>query len=122
MFVHATQIQFQPNCQFNKGIGLLLSINAGLFLYLFSAFYVKTYMKNQRDKAAAAALKKDQLDALPKAKPEELNHKEESRNGISAYLEDMNNNECSKHKDSSSMSPLTAKLLEQNGHLAKKLH
>lgn len=56
VFCHTFQIQFQPNCEFSKPIGLLLSLNAALFTYMFSSFYIKSY--NRKAKAAAAAAEK----------------------------------------------------------------
>jgi hypothetical protein len=51
VFVHTLQVQFQPDCNFNKGIAWLLTINAGFFTYLFSSFYIQTYLKRfQRKK------------------------------------------------------------------------
>lgn len=43
VFVHTVQIQFQPTCNFPKSIGLLLTLNAGIFTYMFSSFYIKSY-------------------------------------------------------------------------------
>lgn len=43
VFVHTIQIQFQPSCNFPKSIGCLLTLNAGLFTYMFSSFYIKSY-------------------------------------------------------------------------------
>lgn len=74
-------------------------------MYMFSAFYVKTYKKNR-------ATKKDTLDALPKAKPKELNN---AMTG--GYTDDFNNNDTSSITSPTSMSPLYAKLM-QNGHLS----
>lgn len=45
VFVHTVQIQFQPTCNFPKSIGFLLTLNAGLFTYMFSSFYIKSYKK-----------------------------------------------------------------------------
>lgn len=45
MFVHTIQIQFQPNCNFSKFIGALLTLNAAIFTYMFSSFYIKSYNK-----------------------------------------------------------------------------
>lgn len=45
IFVHTIQLQFQPNCNFPKPIAALLSLNAGLFTYMFSSFYIQTYKK-----------------------------------------------------------------------------
>lgn len=52
VFVHTIQIQFQPSCAFPAGIGALLSLNAGIFTYMFSAFYVRSY--NRKPTAAKA--------------------------------------------------------------------
>lgn len=107
VFGHSMQVQFRPDCDFPKGIAALLSLNAGLFMYMFSAFYVKTYKKNHA--------KKEVLDAPPKAKPEEMNHTAKRANGDAAmsglkgYMDDLNNN-YEVH------TPLYAKL-KQNGHL-----
>jgi len=57
VFVHTAQIQFQPTCNFPKPIGALLTLNAGLFTYMFSSFYIRSYKKpskselNDRSKA-----------------------------------------------------------------------
>ncbi|CAO1439841.1 unnamed protein product [Diamesa serratosioi] len=48
VFIHTIQIQFQPNCQYNKTIGALLTLNAGLFTYMFSSFYIKSYNKSNK--------------------------------------------------------------------------
>lgn len=107
VFGHSLQVQFQSDCNFPKGIAALLSLNAGLFMYMFSAFYVKTYKKSHA--------KKEVLDAPPKAKPEELNHTAKLRNGAApmsslvGYMDELNNNY-------EVISPLYAKLKE-NGHL-----
>lgn len=50
VFCHTFQIQFQPNCDFPKFIGALLSLNAALFTYMFSSFYIRSY--NRKAKAA----------------------------------------------------------------------
>lgn len=54
VFVHTIQIQFQPSCGFPKQIGILLSLNAGIFTYMFSAFYVHSYNRKPRGGGAAA--------------------------------------------------------------------
>ncbi|XP_055906771.1 elongation of very long chain fatty acids protein 7 [Eupeodes corollae] len=59
IFVHTLQIQFQPNCKFPKSIAALLTFNAGLFTYMFSAFYVKSY-KKEAAQAARDALKSEE--------------------------------------------------------------
>lgn len=45
VFIHTAQIQFQPTCAFPKSIGLLLTFNAGLFTYMFTSFYIKSYIR-----------------------------------------------------------------------------
>lgn len=47
VFCHTIQLQFQPTCNFPKSIGALLSLNAALFTYMFSSFYVKSYNKTK---------------------------------------------------------------------------
>ncbi|XP_061388079.1 elongation of very long chain fatty acids protein AAEL008004-like [Musca vetustissima] len=66
VFILTIQIQFQPNCGYNKIVGIGLTLNATLFIYLFSAFYVESYKKENKKKIAngdavqkAAALKQD---------------------------------------------------------------
>uniref|UniRef100_A0A1I8NHJ7 Elongation of very long chain fatty acids protein n=1 Tax=Musca domestica TaxID=7370 RepID=A0A1I8NHJ7_MUSDO len=66
VFISTIQIQFQPNCAYNKIIGIGLTLNASLFIYLFSAFYVESYKKENKKKIAngdvtkkAAVLKQD---------------------------------------------------------------
>lgn len=54
VFVHTLQVQFQPSCKFPKSIAMLLTSNAGLFTYMFSAFYVRSYNRQARAAAAAA--------------------------------------------------------------------
>lgn len=48
VFCHTIQIQFQPSCNFPKSIGALLSLNAALFTYMFSSFYIKSYNKQEK--------------------------------------------------------------------------
>lgn len=52
VFVHTAQIQIQPNCEYSKGIGALLTLNAGFFTYMFSSFYIKTYLKKDKNMPA----------------------------------------------------------------------
>lgn len=66
VFISTIQIQFQPNCAYNKIIGIGLTLNASLFIYLFSAFYVESYKKENKKKITngdvtkkAAVLKQD---------------------------------------------------------------
>ena len=58
VFVHTIQIQFQPNCGYSKGIGSLLTLNAGLFTYMFSSFYIKTYLRRNKMKTTVESEKK----------------------------------------------------------------
>lgn len=51
VFVHTLQIQFQPSCRYPKLIGVGLTLNASLFIYLFSSFYIQSYNKNNSNKA-----------------------------------------------------------------------
>lgn len=50
VFVHTIQIQFQPTCTFPKQIGWLLTFNAGLFTYMFTSFYIRSYTKKHPSK------------------------------------------------------------------------
>ncbi|XP_005181233.2 elongation of very long chain fatty acids protein AAEL008004 [Musca domestica] len=66
VFISTIQIQFQPNCAYNKIISIGLTLNASLFIYLFSAFYVESYKKENKKKITngdvtkkAAVLKQD---------------------------------------------------------------
>ena len=51
MFVHTIQIQFRPSCGYPKTIGVLLTLNAAIFTYMFSSFYVHAYLKPDKKKA-----------------------------------------------------------------------
>ncbi|XP_055321858.1 elongation of very long chain fatty acids protein 7-like [Sitodiplosis mosellana] len=51
VFVHTIQIQFQPSCDFPKSIGALLTLNAGIFTYMFSSFYIRSYNKKHSSKS-----------------------------------------------------------------------
>jgi hypothetical protein len=48
VFCHTIQLQFQPSCNFPKSIGALLSLNAALFTYMFSSFYIRSYNKKEK--------------------------------------------------------------------------
>lgn len=58
VFCHTIQLQFQPSCNFPKSIGALLSVNAALFTYMFSSFYIRSYNKMEK------ALKDEKRKAL----------------------------------------------------------
>lgn len=49
VFVHTIQIQFQSDCGFPKSIGALLTLNAGLFTYMFGSFYIRSYNRPTRN-------------------------------------------------------------------------
>lgn len=49
--MHTVQIQFQPSCNFPKSIGALLTLNAGIFTYMFSSFYIRSYNKKHPSKS-----------------------------------------------------------------------
>lgn len=57
VFVHTAQIQFQPSCKYPKSIGSLLTLNAGIFTYLFSSFYIRSYRKK-----SASAIKRTEVN------------------------------------------------------------
>lgn len=96
VFFHTVQIQFQPDCKFNKGIGVLLSVNAALFIYMFSAFYVKSYRKKSET-------------IRPPEKEEQLQHSKLTAEagsggggGLQGYIDDFdfdnNNNSSRRHE------------------------
>jgi hypothetical protein len=39
-----------PGCTYPKSIGSLLTLNAALFTYMFSSFYIKSYTKKSKSK------------------------------------------------------------------------
>ncbi|XP_070491195.1 very long chain fatty acid elongase 7 [Chironomus tepperi] len=49
VFCHTVQVQFRPSCTYPKSIAALLTLNAALFTYMFSSFYIKSYTKKRRD-------------------------------------------------------------------------
>lgn len=55
VFVHTIQIQFQADCGFPKSISALLSLNAGLFTYMFSSFYIRSYNRKAGDGKASSS-------------------------------------------------------------------
>ncbi|XP_060528424.1 elongation of very long chain fatty acids protein 7-like [Cylas formicarius] len=54
VFVHNFQVLFRK-CDYPKVFNVLLSIQAGYFLYLFGAFYVTAYIKNKPQKTVVEA-------------------------------------------------------------------
>ncbi|XP_073837901.1 very long chain fatty acid elongase AAEL008004-like [Musca autumnalis] len=65
IFFVTTQVQFQPNCGYNKIVAMGSTFNSILFIYLFSSFYVENFKRENRKNVAndgakqAAALKQD---------------------------------------------------------------
>ncbi|XP_075970997.1 uncharacterized protein LOC142973244 [Anticarsia gemmatalis] len=57
IFYHNFSVMFS-DCNYPKGINFLLTLNAGLFLYMFGMFYYNSYVKG-RKAAAKAAREKD---------------------------------------------------------------
>ncbi|XP_041976554.1 elongation of very long chain fatty acids protein AAEL008004 [Aricia agestis] len=49
IFTHNFTVMFR-DCSYPKGINFLLSLNAGVFIYLFGKFYVDNYIKANRKK------------------------------------------------------------------------
>lgn len=91
MFVHTAQIQFQPTCNFPKSIGLLLTFNAGLFTYMFTSFYIKSY--NRKPSKAVLDVSNGTANGFSKNTKEALNNNNDSEvinhnkvNGINKKL------------------------------------
>ncbi|XP_058459704.1 elongation of very long chain fatty acids protein 7 [Malaya genurostris] len=71
VFYHTVQVQFQPSCGYPKSIAALLTLNAALFIYMFSTFYVRSYLrKSDRKPAAATEVNNNRADCKPKEVPE----------------------------------------------------
>lgn len=68
ILIHNLQV-LPRDCNYPKGIVILLTINASLFIYLFGSFFVKTYRKNKAS------------EKLQKAQPETEIVKEEHKVG-----------------------------------------
>ena len=72
VFFHTVQVQFQPTCGYPKSIAALLTLNAGLFIYMFSSFYVHSYIRKsngaapQRTAGKAGEENNNQLECKPK--------------------------------------------------------
>lgn len=58
IFYHNFSVMFS-DCNYPKGINFLLSLNAGIFLYMFGMFYYNNYVKSRR--AAEACRAKDAI-------------------------------------------------------------
>ncbi|ETN64723.1 elongase [Anopheles darlingi] len=74
VFFHTLQVQFQPSCSYPKSIAALLTLNAGLFIYMFSSFYVHSYLRkgNQGRSKRAGEENNNQLECKPKDAVEKL--------------------------------------------------
>lgn len=73
VFFHTIQVQFQPTCGYPKSIAALLTLNAALFIYMFSMFYVKSYLKAAKRSTAAKGteVNNNLLDSKLAQAPEE---------------------------------------------------
>ncbi|XP_053685580.1 elongation of very long chain fatty acids protein 7 [Sabethes cyaneus] len=71
VFYHTIQVQFQPSCGYPKSIAALLTLNAALFIYMFSTFYVRSYLRKVSSPAAAATaeINNNRADCKPKEVP-----------------------------------------------------
>lgn len=76
VFYHTLQVQFQPTCAYPKSIAALLTLNAGLFIYMFSTFYVKSYLRTARRHAAEI---NNNNNNRAECKPKEMPQSEDSR-------------------------------------------
>lgn len=77
VFYHTLQVQFQPTCGYPKSIAALLTLNAGLFIYMFSTFYVRSYLRTARRNAAE--LNNNNNNNRVECKPKEVPQSEDSR-------------------------------------------
>ncbi|XP_055631368.1 elongation of very long chain fatty acids protein 7 [Toxorhynchites rutilus septentrionalis] len=66
VFYHTAQVQFQPSCAYPKSIAALLTLNAGIFIYMFSSFYVKSYTQKSQQKASTAEVNNNRVGCSPK--------------------------------------------------------
>uniref|UniRef100_A0A1Q3G598 Elongation of very long chain fatty acids protein n=2 Tax=Culex tarsalis TaxID=7177 RepID=A0A1Q3G598_CULTA len=68
VFFHTLQVQFQPTCGYPKSIAALLTLNAALFIYMFSMFYIKSYLRAAKrpSKKDGTEVNNNLLDCKPK--------------------------------------------------------
>ncbi|EAT33534.1 AAEL014190-PA [Aedes aegypti] len=67
VFYHTLQVQFQPTCGYPKPIAALLTLNAGLFIYMFSTFYVRSYLRKSSGAGRRTAeVNNNRADCKPK--------------------------------------------------------
>ncbi|XP_039429296.1 elongation of very long chain fatty acids protein [Culex pipiens pallens] len=72
VFFHTLQVQFQPTCGYPKSIAALLTLNAALFIYMFSMFYVKSYLRAAKRPAKGTEVNNNNLlDCKPKQELEQ---------------------------------------------------
>lgn len=71
VFFHTLQVQFQPTCGYPKSIAALLTLNAALFIYMFSMFYVKSYLRAAKRPAKGTEVNNNLLDCKPKQELEQ---------------------------------------------------
>uniref|UniRef100_A0A1Q3G597 Elongation of very long chain fatty acids protein n=2 Tax=Culex tarsalis TaxID=7177 RepID=A0A1Q3G597_CULTA len=74
VFFHTLQVQFQPTCGYPKSIAALLTLNAALFIYMFSMFYIKSYLRAAKRPAATAKgaeVNNNLADCKPKQEEEQ---------------------------------------------------
>lgn len=69
VFVHTIQIQFQSDCGFPKSIAFLLSLNAGLFAYMFTSFYIRSYNRPTRNGKPVTSSDEEECAKLSKSSP-----------------------------------------------------
>lgn len=65
IFVHSTAVLVQPSCNYPKVIASLLSLQAIVFLFLFGAFYVRTY--SRKPTTSNGTTQKDLANGKPRA-------------------------------------------------------
>ncbi|EZA48152.1 hypothetical protein DMN91_007894 [Ooceraea biroi] len=53
IFTHNFQLMF-VTCNFPRPLSFLLVVNSALFIYMFSSFYIKTYMKSSKQRKSKA--------------------------------------------------------------------
>ncbi|XP_038114287.1 elongation of very long chain fatty acids protein [Culex quinquefasciatus] len=88
VFFHTLQVQFQPTCGYPKSIAALLTLNAALFIYMFSMFYVKSYLRAAKRPAKGTEVNNNLLDCKPKQELELTAEEVDSRQRLVASGEE----------------------------------